>query len=113
MKTKSILCLLTVVCCLLLSGCKVGNVAVSQGLADQSYLYFVSVNKYAKPVQVTLDNGVTFNANVVRERKATVKGDTYAVSTGKRRVSVSYQGKTIWEREVFLSTQETKKIILP
>lgn len=114
MKTKLVLCLFTVACCcLLLTGCKVGNVAVSQGLADQSYLYFVSVNKYSQPVKVMLDNSIAFDATVVRERKATVKGNTYAVSTGKHRVSVSYQGKTIWEREVFLSTQETKKIILP
>lgn len=113
MKLKSILGLLTMVGCLLLTGCKVGNVAVSQGLSDQSYLYFVSNHKYPEPVQVTLDGKTTFEAKVVRERKATVKGDTYAVSTGKHRVAVSFQGKTIWEREVFLSTQETKKIILP
>lgn len=113
MKMKSILGLLTFACCLLLTGCKVGNVAVSQGLSDQSYLYFVSTHKYPEPVKVTLDKGTTFDATVVRERKATVKGNTYAVSTGKHRVSVSYQGKTIWEREVFLSTQETKKIVLP
>lgn len=113
MKTKSILYLLAVTFCLLLTGCKVGNVAVSQGLSDQSFLYFVSINKYSEPVKVTLDRSTSFDAKVVKEKKATVKGNIYAVSTGKHHVSVAYKGKTIWEREVFLSTRETKKITLP
>ncbi|MEG1749645.1 MAG: hypothetical protein RRZ65_09135 [Tannerellaceae bacterium] len=113
MKTKLIAALLSVSFCLFLTGCKVGNVAVSQGLSDQSYLYFVSTQKYAAPVRVTIDGTTTFDAKVIKEGKHTVKGNTYAVATGKRRVAVSSGGKVVWEREVFLSTQETKKIILP
>lgn len=113
MKMKLMSALLTATFCLLLTSCKVGNVAVSQGLSDQSYLYFVSTQKYSDPVKVTLDGTTTFDAQVVKEKKHTVKGNTYAVATGKRYISVSSQGKVIWEREVFLSTQETKKIILP
>jgi lipoprotein len=112
MKTKYILGIFAVFC-LLLSGCKVGNVASSQGLSDQAFLFFTSTHKYRTPVSVTIDKTTHFDAKVVKEGKHTVKGDTYAVATGKRHVVVSYQGKILFERDVFLSTQETKKIALP
>ena len=56
MKTKYILGIFAVFC-LLLSGCKVGNVASSQGLSDQAFLFFTSTHKYRTPVSVTIDNG--------------------------------------------------------
>lgn len=113
MRNKSFIYGVLTLVCLLLSGCKVGNVPSSQGLSDQAFLYFVSINKYPQPVEVTIDNQTSFNAKVVKEKKGTVKGNIYAVATGKRHVKVSSQGKIIFERDVFLSTQETKKIALP
>ncbi|MEG1028144.1 MAG: hypothetical protein RSE07_05595, partial [Oscillospiraceae bacterium] len=82
-------------------------------LTDQAYLYFVSVSKYQGLVTVTVDKAITFNADVVKEKKATVKGNTYAVATGNLNVVVTYRNKIIFERTLFLSAQETKKIILP
>ncbi|WP_321332752.1 hypothetical protein [uncultured Bacteroides sp.] len=99
--------------CLLLTGCKVGNIASSQGLSDQAYLYFVSTNKYDVPVSVTIDGSTVFDAKVVKEKKYTIKGNTYAVATGKRHVVVKQSNKILFERDLFLSAQETKKVILP
>ncbi len=99
--------------CLLMTSCKVGNMASSQGMNDQAFLYFTSTQKYSEPVNVTLDNKVHFDAKVVKEGPHTVKGDTYAVGTGKRHIVVSYKNKIIFEKEIFLSTQDTKKITLP
>lgn len=113
MKNKTIIYVLLTFVCLAFSGCKVGNVPSSQGLSDQAFLYFVSINKYPGTVEVTIDNQTIFEAKVVKEKKGTVKGDIYAVATGKRHVKVNFRGKIIFERDVFLSTQETKKIALP
>lgn len=99
--------------CLLLQGCKVGTVASTQGLSDQAYLVFISNSKYNKPVQVALDGSTTFNAKVFKDGKWNIKGDTYAVATGNRRLVVTSNGETLYDRNVFLSTQETKKIMLP
>lgn len=112
MKTKYIITLF--VCLMgLMAGCKVGNVASSQGLSDQAYIYLESVNKYPGYVQVSLDKNTTFDAKVYQPKKHQVKGETYAVATGKRHVTVSYQGKVVFERTLMLSTQETNKITLP
>lgn len=97
----------------LLSGCKVGNVASTQGLSDQAYLYFVSNQKYSDQIEVTVDRDLVFKAKVVKEKKYTIKGNTYAISTGKHHIKITYRGQTLYERELFLSTQETKKIALP
>ena len=98
---------------LLMTGCKVGNVASSQGLTDQAYLYFASSNKYEEPVVVSVDEEATFEAQVVKEKKSTIKGFTYAIRPGKRNVVVSSKGQVLYDRTVFVAPQETKKISLP
>jgi hypothetical protein len=112
MKTKLILGFFLSLC-LAFTGCKVGNVASTQGLSDQAYLYFVSTNEYKAPVSVTVDGSTVFEAAVVKEKKFNVKGNTYAIATGKRHVLVKQNGQILFERTLFLSTQETKKITLP
>lgn len=103
----------TLALCLVLTGCKVGNVASHQGLPDRAYLYFVSTQAYHEPVSVAIGSDLAFEAKVVKEKKSTVKGNTYAVSTGKRHIVVTYKDQKIYEKDIFLSAQETKKIILP
>ncbi|WP_321479221.1 hypothetical protein [uncultured Bacteroides sp.] len=99
--------------CLTFSGCKVGNVASSQGLSDQAYLYFVSTQKYKEPVMVTIDSSTSFEAQVGKEKKFKIKGSAYAVATGKRHVVVKQNNRILFERDLFLSTQETKRVVLP
>jgi hypothetical protein len=99
--------------CFAFTCCKVGNVASTQGLPDQGLLYFVSASKYSNPVSVTIDDKTMFDAKVNKEKKHTIKGETYAVATGKRHVKVSYNNRLIYDKAIFISTQETKKITLP
>lgn len=71
-----------------LSGCKVGNMTSSHGQADQAYIYLASNRKYKDMAQVVIDNHTRFDAKVNKEKKHQVKGETYAVATGKRHIKV-------------------------
>lgn len=100
---------------LILLSCKVNYpVAQQSGKEDRAFLLFVSPNKYAgEQVQVTIDNALPFTAKVVKEKNAYRKGTQYAVSIGTRDLKVSIDGEIIYQKKVFLSTQEVKQIILP
>ncbi|MBO6012703.1 MAG: hypothetical protein J6P82_04205 [Bacteroidales bacterium] len=93
-----------------------GSLPVSQqsGADDVAYLLFVSPDQYkGENVSVQLD-GTTFQAEVVSEKKAHRKGTAYRVAPGTRSLTVKdNQGKILYQKQIFLSTQETKKILLP
>lgn len=75
---------------------------------------FTSPGEYAgKEVTVMLDGKKPFEAKVVKAKNANRKGTSYAVSTGRRKINVTYNGKVIYSKEIFVSTQETKIITLP
>ena len=100
---------------LLLFGCKVNYpVAQQSGKEDMAYLLFISSDEYAgKEVLVTIDNEQPFNAVGVAQKKSKRKGTQYGVSTGTRSLKVTYEGKTLYQKKIFLSTQEVKQIMLP
>lgn len=100
---------------LLLSGCKVNfPVAQQSGKEDIAYLLFISQKQYAgKNVQVTIDDAQPFDAKVVKTKKSNRKGTQYGIATGTRKLKVSCDGKNLYEKKVFLSTQEVKQILLP
>lgn len=100
---------------LLLMGCRAHlPVAQESGKEDIAYLLFVSSNQYAgKDVQVKIDNNSPFTAKVVKEKKASRRGSQYGISTGTRTITVSFDGKNIYQKKIFVSTQEVKQIILP
>ena len=100
---------------LLLMGCKANfPVAQESGKEDIAYLLFVSEKQYAgKEVQVTVDGNTQFDARVVKGKKANRRGNQYGISTGNRSLKVSYQGKVLYQKRIFVSTQEVKQIILP
>jgi len=101
----------------LLIGCK-SSVPVAQqsGKEDMAYLVFVgprsTYGNGSKLVHVNVD-GKTFDAKVVKPKVANRKGTQYGVTPGRRKVSVSFQGKTVYEKQLLLSSQETKIITLP
>ena len=100
---------------LLFAGCK-SNFPVAQqsGKDDVAYLLFVGQNVYGgKDVQVTIDNGQPFTAQVVKSKKANRRGTQYAIGTGNRKLVVKSEGKTLYQKNIFVSTQEVKQIILP
>lgn len=97
----------------LLFGCKT-PVAQQTGKEDVAFLLFVSPNKYAgQKVSVTLDDGENFAVNVVKEKKSKRKGTQYMVKTGPRKIKVISNGKILYQKQIFLSSQEVKQIILP
>lgn len=99
----------------LLVSCKANYpVAQQSGKEDMAFLLFVSGNEYAgQEVQVSLDDAQPFTAKVVKQKKSLRKGTQYAVATGTRNLKVTCEGKVLYQKKVFLSTQEVKQIILP
>lgn len=98
-------------------GCKTNYpVAQQTGKEDMAYLVFVGPKQTygngSKLVQVDID-GTQFDAKVVKPKTANRKGTQYGVGTGNRHLTVKFQGKTIYNKQVFLSSQETKVIYLP
>ncbi|MBQ6062786.1 MAG: hypothetical protein IJK42_03325 [Prevotella sp.] len=115
MKCKLKLSLLMVAC--LLIGCKANYpVAQQSGKEDVAYLVFVGPLKTygngSRPVQVDVD-GTVFDAKVVKPKTANRKGIQYGVATGRRNVIVKFKGQTIYQKQLFLSSQETQIINLP
>ena len=112
--TKKIIKLVsTLLTIFLLNGC--GSVtSTSGGKADMGYLVLISNGgQYAgKSVNVFIDDKTEFTATVDKDRKFDQKRKTYAIATGSRTVKVIKDGKSIYERILVISPQETKKIIL-
>lgn len=100
---------------LLLAGCRAHlPVAQQSGMEDRAYLLFVSGNEYAgKTVSAQIDDAQPFQAEVVKQKKASRRGTQYGVGVGRRTLKVTCEGKTIYQKQIFLSTQEVKQIILP
>lgn len=112
---KSLLAIAAVVT--LLTGCKTSYpVAQQSGKEDMAFLVFTGPDETYKngklPVQVDVD-GMKFDAKVVKPKVANRKGVQYGVGTGKRNLTVQFQGKTIYQKQLMLSSQETKIITLP
>ena len=113
---KRILFTLLIVASLLV-GCKSSfPVAQQTGKEDMAYLVFVGPRQTygngSRLVQVDVD-GTKFDAKVVKPKVANRKGTQYGVATGNRHVTVMFNGNTIYSKQLFLSSQETKVITLP
>ena len=98
----------------MLVGCRAHYpVAQQSGKEDIAYLLFVSGDVYkGKTVDVTIDNGTSFQAQVVKSKKANRRGTQYGIPVGIKTLTVKYQGRVIYEKQIFLSNQETKIIVL-
>jgi len=115
MKKYFLFIFLAITC--LLEGCKTSfPVAQQTGKEDMAYLVFVGSRQTygngSKLVQVDVD-GTKFDAKVVKPKTANRKGTQYGVATGNRHVTVTFNGETIYSKQLFLSSQETKVINLP
>lgn len=96
-----------------LTGCT-GVKTVSTGLENESFLEFIgSPSNYSGGVDVNVDEKSTFKAEVNKDHADRPKGKVYAISTGAHLVTVSYNGNVIFKKQIFISAQETKKIMLP
>ncbi|MDR2814089.1 MAG: hypothetical protein LBB79_05485 [Prevotellaceae bacterium] len=98
-----------------LAGCKVGNVTHAGGVDNLSYLQLLQggSTKYSEGVEVFVDDSPAFAAKVDKIEKLKVRGNVYAIKQGTRHVKVVHEGKTLYEKDIFVGNQETKKITLP
>ena len=115
MKKRLLLSFLATACLLL--GCKSSfPVAQQSGKEDMAFLVFVgpsaTYGNGSKTVQVDVD-GTKFDAKVVKPKTANRKGTQYGVATGRRSITVTFNGQTIYSKQLLLSSQETKIINLP
>ncbi len=110
-KILGYLCLLTI----LMTGCRAHlPVAQQSGKEDIAYLLFVGQQEYGNhEVLVSIDDSTPFTAKVVKAKKANRRGTQYAIGTGARTIKVTSDGKTLYQKKIFVSTQEVKQIILP
>lgn len=97
----------------LITGCT-GVKTMSKGLENQSFLEFVgSPSNYSGGVDIIVDETITFKAKVHKANAKRPKGDVYAISTGKHTLKVKYNNEVIFSKQIFVSAQETKQIVLP
>jgi hypothetical protein len=100
-------------CLVLLSACG-GIKSTTKGLENESYLEFVSPSQiYPDGVDVSVDNKINFKAEVFKDKADRTKGKVYAISTGAHTITVSYNNELLYNKKIFVSTQETKFITLP
>jgi len=113
MKKSALLLLATIL--LVATSCKLGSNSTAKGLENQSFLEFVwTVSNYKGGVDVKIDDKTSFKAEVYKEKEGNnrIKGKVYAIPTGVHTVTVSYNGNLIYQKQIYVSVQETKKIIL-
>ncbi len=103
---------LILVLSLFIVGCG-GITNTTRGLDDEAFLEFVGdASKFKDGVQVVIDGKSSFNAIVFKDKTTRVKGSVYSIKKGKHEVSVTHQGKVIFKQQIFLSPQETRKVVL-
>lgn len=83
----------------------------SSGQADQSYIVVLSDNKAYDNIIIEID-GEQQTVNKVFKVKAAIKASPIVISTGKHSVKVFNGTDVIYTSDIFLSVQQTKKIIL-
>jgi hypothetical protein len=98
---------------ILLTGCT-GVKSLSTGLENESFLEFIGKPaNYSGGVDVNIDDKSTFKAEVNKDHADRPKGKVYAISTGTHVVTVSFNSNVIFKKQIFISAQETRKIMLP
>jgi hypothetical protein len=101
------------ICLLFLAGCT-GLKTTSTGIDNDAYLEIIGkLSDYKGGVEITLDDKITFKGKVNKNHVDRPKGEVYAISTGNHTIMVSYNSKVLFKKQIFVSSQETKKIILP
>ena len=85
----------------------------SRGLENEAFIQVIgNPDNFSGGVDVNIDNKVFFKAEVVAPNQETPKGKVYAISTGSHVISVSYNNKLLYQKNIFISNQETKRIEL-
>lgn len=108
--------IITLIGSLILTGCGVGSYSVSSGKADEGMISFASGS--STPISVTIDDE-TYDVQTVKTKtwrrdrniKQTAKNTIY-LTPGQHNVVVIMNGKEVYAKKIFVSTQEHKVIEL-
>lgn len=94
-------------------GCT-GVKSMSKGLENEAYLDFIGepVN-YKRGIQVKIDSNILFEAVVRKDSRNKFNNKIYSISPGKHEIVISHNNKVIYKKTIFVSSQETKQIMLP
>lgn len=85
----------------------------STGLSNDAVLEFVgNPKKFKGGVDVEVDQNVKFKALVKKDYAEKPTGYVYTISKGTHTLTVSYNGTKLYSNQIFVSPQETKKIVL-
>ena len=91
-----------------------GVMSTASGLEDESFLRFIgNPSVYPSEVSVLVDGTISFKAEVERDYAKRPKGTIYAISKGAHNIKVTHENTVIFNKKIFISAQETKKILLP
>ncbi len=109
---KKIALILAAITTISFSACT-GVKSTTSGMENTAYLAFISQgNNYKDDLKVTLDDQEPFTAETNKPYTNRPKGTIYKIEPGRHKISISYHGEVIYRKEIFVSTQETKKINL-
>ncbi|MBM3418689.1 MAG: hypothetical protein FJY17_07200 [Bacteroidetes bacterium] len=98
---------------LIFLGCT-GVKTTSYSLESEAFLEFIgNPYLYDGGIDIQLDHKFKFKAVVNKENADRPKGTVYSISPGNHLISVSHNGKMVYQKQVYISYQETKRIILP
>ncbi len=90
-----------------------GVKTVVQGVDNEAYIMVVgNPDVFLGGVEVAVDENTKFVAKVIKDGHTVPKGEVYAIKPGKHLVKVSYRGQVLYQQQIFISSQETRKIKL-
>ena len=89
-----------------------GLKTTTTGLNNEAFIEIIGKpSQFSGGVDVKIDDKLNFKAQVKKD-KDIAKGSVYAISTGNHTIVISYNGNMIFRKQIFVSSQETRKIIL-
>lgn len=112
---KKILFALVVLLVGVLSSCKTGTFTSEYGKEDIAYVFLTSSGDMAgKTVLVQIDDANSFEMKVRKAKQSTEKhnGKAFSIMPGTRHMKITYKGQLIYEKDIFVSSQQTKLINL-
>ena len=99
----------------MLAGCKTGVYTAEYGKEDVAYISLMSSDQMAnKDVEVFVDEDTQATLHVEKAKQHAEKrtGKLFAIKPGKRHLKIVHEGKVIYEKDIFVSSQQTKLINL-
>lgn len=89
-----------------------GLKSTTSGLNNEAFIEIIGKpSRFSGGVDVKIDDKLNFKAQVKKD-KDIAKGSVYAIASGNHSIEISYNGKIIFKKQIFVSSQETRKIVL-